>query len=92
MKKNKRNDVKEIKFPNELGVEKLNALSLMLNDIGLPNISATNKKIKGYGILLKCSYCGDVYCLKSYNYQQLMSINIKEEIYDLMAIKEVIFD
>lgn len=88
MKMNKRNNIKVNNFPNEAGVEKLNILSMMLERIGVPNLSATNKKIKEYGILLECSCCNEKYCLKSYTYEDLMVLNIKEEIFDLLTIRE----
>jgi len=85
MKKNKRNDIKVNNFPNEIGIKKLNELSFMLDSLGVSNISATNKKTKEYGILLVCDCCQGVYCLKSYKYEELMVLNNKEEIYNLIA-------
>ncbi|NNU78157.1 hypothetical protein [Clostridium estertheticum] len=88
MKKNKKNNIKVNIFPNEVGVEKLNILSMMLEEIGVPNLSATNKEIRGYGILVDCSCCGDKFCIKSYSYKELMVLNIKEEIFNLLTIRE----
>lgn len=44
MKKNKNDNIQVNNFPNEVGVEKLNMLPMMLEDIGVPNLSATNKQ------------------------------------------------
>jgi len=88
MKKNKRNNIKIDNFPNEVGVKKLNTLSMMLEGVGVSNLSATNKEIKEYGILLDCSCCGGKFCVKSYSFKELMVLNIKEEIFELLTIRE----
>ncbi|MBZ9689375.1 hypothetical protein G9F72_024055 [Clostridium estertheticum] len=88
MKKNKINNIKIDNFPNEMGVNKLNILSSMLERVGVSNVSATNKKIREYGILLECSCCCEKYCLKSYSFKELMVLNIKEEIFELLTIRE----
>ncbi|HEY8890192.1 MAG TPA: hypothetical protein VIM70_08030 [Clostridium sp.] len=88
MRKNKINNIKIDNFPNEMGVNKLNILSSMLERVGVSNLSATNKKIKEYGILIECSDCGGKFPLKSYSYKELMVLNIKEEIFELLTIRE----
>lgn len=85
----KNNNVKMNEIKNKLGVEKLNELSEMLNKVGIFNLPATNEVTKKYGILLECSCCGELYCLKSYNYNELMSVNLKEEVYNLMINEEI---
>lgn len=75
----------------KLGVEKLKELSFMLNKVGIRNLPATNKLTKEYAILLKCSDCGELYCLKSYNYNELMSVNLKEEVYNLLTHESMMF-
>lgn len=85
MKRDKRNYTDINKFPSKMGIEKLNELSSMLDGVGVANKSATNKKTKEYGILLVCDCCQEVYCIKAYKYEELMILNNKEEIYNLIA-------
>ncbi len=85
----KNNNVKMNEIINKIGIEKLKKLSVMLSKVGIHNLPATNEVTKEYVILLKCSDCGEVYCLESYDYNEIMSLNLKEEVYNLITKEEI---